>query len=89
MMNLIVREVAERAGIRNALELANKTGLHYASIYRIWNGEARMISLDTLDKICTLLEVKPGQLFNHVAEPERLNKKPLPHPDEKKRASKK
>jgi DNA-binding Xre family transcriptional regulator len=71
-MELIVREVAEKEGIASAYDLANRTGIPVHSMYRIWNGKARMIGLDTLDKLCTVLNVKPGQLFKHEAEPDKL-----------------
>lgn len=74
MLTWVVREVAERAGINNARELATRSGLPATSVYRIWLGRATRTDLTTLDKLCTLLEVKPSQLFDHVAEPDRLPK---------------
>jgi DNA-binding Xre family transcriptional regulator len=72
MMRLIVKEVAHREGIASAYDLSRRTGVQVTSMYKIWSGEARMIGLDTLDKLCTVLKVKPGQLFEHEAEPEKL-----------------
>jgi DNA-binding Xre family transcriptional regulator len=78
MIRWVVREVAERAGLRNARELAIKTGLPPTSVYRIWTGKATRTDLATIDKLCTALDVKPGQLFEHDAEPDRLPK--IEHP---------
>jgi DNA-binding Xre family transcriptional regulator len=72
MMKLVVKEVAEREGIASAYELSKRTGIQVTSTYKIWNGEARMVGLDTLDRLCTVLGVKPGQLFEHRAEPRKL-----------------
>jgi DNA-binding Xre family transcriptional regulator len=72
MMKLIVKEVAEREGIASAYELAKRTGIQVTSTYKIWNGEAKMVGLDTLDRLCTVLGVKPGQLFQHRAEPRKV-----------------
>jgi DNA-binding Xre family transcriptional regulator len=72
MMKWTVKEVAQRAGVKNARELADRAGIHLNSAYGVWNNTARMLALDTLDKLCTLLNVKPGQLFDHEAEPELL-----------------
>ena len=77
MIRWVVREVAERAGFRNARELANRTGLPPTSVYRIWTGKATRTDLATIDKLCTALDVKPGQLFEHEAEPDRLPKSEL------------
>ena len=71
-MKWTVKEVALRAGIKNARELADRAGIHLNSAYGVWNNTARMLALDTLDKLCTLLNVKPGQLFEHEAEPDKL-----------------
>jgi DNA-binding Xre family transcriptional regulator len=77
MIRWVVREVAERAGFRNARELADRTGLPPTSVYRIWAGKATRTDLATIDKLCAALEVKPGQLFEHEAEPDRLPKSEL------------
>ena len=71
-MKWVVQEVAQRAGIKNAKELSERAGIHLKSAYGIWKNESRRLDLDTLDRLCTLLNVKPGQLFDHVAEPELL-----------------
>lgn len=76
MIRWVLREVAERAGFRNARELAARTGLPPTSVYRIWKGDATRTDLATIDKLCTALDVKPGQLFEHDAEPDRLPKPP-------------
>ncbi|HXG68725.1 MAG TPA: helix-turn-helix transcriptional regulator [Blastocatellia bacterium] len=72
-----VREVAEREGIRNALELSHRSGVPYASVYGLWHGTAKMISFATLDRLCAALGCRPGQLFDYTPEPDKL-----PRPDE-------
>ncbi|PYP82897.1 MAG: XRE family transcriptional regulator [Blastocatellia bacterium AA13] len=68
MAKLLVREVAEREGIRNALALATKAGIPYASVHRLWLGTAKMIGLDTIERLCRALSVRPGQLFELESE---------------------
>src|SRR5215813_30371 len=75
MIRWVVREVAQRAGFRNARELAARSGLPPTSVYRIWTDKATRTDLATIDKLCTALHVKPGQLFEHEAEPARLPQK--------------
>ena len=67
-VELTVKEVAEKEGIKSAYELSNKAAIPLASAYRLWNGTARMIGLDTIDRLCNTLHVKPGQLFKHERE---------------------
>ena len=71
-MKLIIKEVAIREGIKNPLELSQKSGVPYASCYRLWNGETKMIAVETLERFCTLFKVWPNQLFDYTPEPEIL-----------------
>jgi DNA-binding Xre family transcriptional regulator len=70
MLRLTVREVAEKAGIRNALELSQQAKLPYESVRRIWQGKTEMIALRTLERLCQVLQVPPAQLFEY--KPEQL-----------------
>jgi DNA-binding Xre family transcriptional regulator len=63
MIRLLVKEVAQRAGINNPNELAEATGLHYESCRIMWRGNPKMIGLGTLELLCRTLSVLPGQLF--------------------------
>ncbi len=77
-MVLNVKDVAEARGYKNAKQLADAAGLRYESAYPIWNGTARMISLDTLEKLCKVLRVQAGMLFELKpdAEIDKLPAKP-------------
>jgi DNA-binding Xre family transcriptional regulator len=65
-IKLMVKEVAERKGIPNPFVLSNRTGLNYASCYRLWNNNQQRVDLKTLALLCEVLEVKPGQLFEYI-----------------------
>jgi DNA-binding Xre family transcriptional regulator len=70
MMKLTVKEVAIAKGIKNAVQLGEKANIPLASIYRIWNGTARMIGLDTLNRLCNVLDVPVGMLITHIPDKE-------------------
>jgi DNA-binding Xre family transcriptional regulator len=72
MMRLTVKDTAEARGFKNAKQLADAAGIRYKSMYPIWNGTARMIGLDTLERLCTTLRVQAGLLFEIVAGNESL-----------------
>src|SRR5215471_9225383 len=72
MMKLTVKEVAEAKGIKNATQLGELARIPLASMYRIWNGTARMIGMDTLEKLCTTLDIPVGMLIVHIPEKDRL-----------------
>jgi DNA-binding Xre family transcriptional regulator len=74
VLKLVIKEVAERAGFRNALDLSKRANLPYESVRRLWQGTATMVSLGTLERLCQILEVRPAQLFDYEAEPFLPNK---------------
>jgi DNA-binding Xre family transcriptional regulator len=69
VLKLVIKEVAERAGFRNALDLSKRADLPYESVRRLWQGTATMVSLGTLESICQTLEVRPALLFHYEAVP--------------------
>ncbi|MGA9770312.1 MAG: helix-turn-helix transcriptional regulator [Blastocatellia bacterium] len=76
MMKLTVKEIAEARGFKNAKQLADTAGIRYKSMYPIWNGAARMIGLDTLERLCNTLRVQAGMLFEIVPDDEPLESEP-------------
>ncbi len=67
-MILNVKEIAEARGFKNARQLADAAGLRYKSMYPIWNGTARMVGFDTLEKLCSNLRVQSGRWFEIVPD---------------------
>lgn len=47
-------------------ELSNKVGITMANISILKNGKAKAIKLDTLNKICQVLECQPGDVLEYV-----------------------
>lgn len=68
MVKLTVKEVALAKGVKNAAQLSEAAEIPLASIYRIWNNTARMVGLDTLNKLCNVLDVPVGMLFVHIPD---------------------
>lgn len=69
-MKLAVKEIAETRGFKNAKQLADAAGIHYKSMYTIWSGEAQLISLDVLGRLCSTLRVQAGLLFEVIPDAE-------------------
>jgi DNA-binding Xre family transcriptional regulator len=67
-MRLAVKEIAETRGFKNAKQLADAAGIHYKSMYTIWSGDAQLISLEVLGRLCTTLRVQAGLLFEIIPE---------------------
>lgn len=67
MLKLKVREVAEKQGIRDPVDLASKTGVAYATAYRLWQGnpgtEGRGVGILVLYKVSQALGVNLWELL--------------------------
>ena len=74
MIELRVREVAERKGISNPSSLSKESGIAYANCHKIWNNRQKMISLATLDRLCETLGCDPGDILIRVSTGSRRAK---------------
>lgn len=63
MVQLKVRELAEKRGINNPLALSKRSGLAYANCWKIWNDQQTRIDLTTIDSLCEALDCKPGDFI--------------------------
>ena len=68
MIKLIVRSLADAAGIGNALVLSRQSGLAYAMCHKLWNDQQTRIDLTTIDRLCEVLRCSPGDLFVREAQ---------------------
>jgi putative transcriptional regulator len=57
-----VRELAEPERW-SARKLAEAADLAYGTVWPIWNGKAKRVDLETLDALCRVLKVEPGDLL--------------------------
>ena len=88
MMKLMIKEVAQAKGFKNAKHLADEMSeffgvrISYATIYPLWDDKAQLWSRDTFDKLCTFLKVPAGMLIQHIEgewslqEPEAGSRQP-------------
>ena len=75
MIKLNVREAAEREGYDNPNLLSEATGLPYETCRKLWRGEARRIDLNTIERLCDVLRLRPGQLFDYEFEADKPKRK--------------
>lgn len=71
MMKWRVREVAEAAGIDTPYRLMQAVGLHSDTACSLWEGTAKRLDLDTLEKLCAYFEVPAGQLIQYIPRERR------------------
>lgn len=75
MMKLKVREIAEKVGIKNAAQLRARTGLGMKTSYQLWNGETELVSLQTLNTLCNVLQCGPALLLEYTPDLMRITAK--------------
>lgn len=74
MIRLVVREIAQREGFENPNALSQATALPYETCRRLWQEKATMISLNTIERLCDVLRVRPAQLFDYEYEPGKVKR---------------
>ena len=75
-MKLKIRQVAERLGIKNAAQLRARTGLGMKTSYQLWNEETELVSLNTLNTLCNVLQVGPAMLLEYTPDVTTLTNEP-------------
>ena len=75
MIKLAVKEIATREGIENPNALSVATGLPYETCRRVWQGQPTMVGLNTIERLCDVLRVRPGQLFDYEYESDKPKRK--------------
>lgn len=63
-----VKEVAKSRGISSALQLGLAIKLNKNSANSLWNGALLRLDLDTIGRLCDLLNCTPGDLLEYVGQ---------------------
>jgi DNA-binding Xre family transcriptional regulator len=62
-LKINIREVAENKGIKTAYQLQKRVGLSPSNAAKLYNNDIVQISIETLGKLCHVLECEPSDLF--------------------------
>jgi putative transcriptional regulator len=64
---VIVNRLSREMGARrlNIREVARRSGLAYTTVFDLYHARAQRIDLETLDKLCTALDVGVGELLEY------------------------
>lgn len=49
-------------------ELSEKLGITMANVSILKNGKAKAVKIETLNKLCEILDCQPGDLFEYVED---------------------
>lgn len=63
MIRLKIKETAIKKGITSSYQLQQHIGGHPSFAARLWKEEMTAIRLETIEKLCRALKVKPSALF--------------------------
>lgn len=58
-----IREIAQSRGIKNPYQLQKWAKLTPTNATNLFNNDIKLISIETLGKICEALSCEPGDLF--------------------------
>ena len=50
-------------------ELSERLGIAMANVSILKNGKAKAVKLETLNKICRILDCQPGDILEYVPDP--------------------
>ncbi len=64
-----IREIAEEKGIKTAYQLQKKARLSPSNASRLFNNKIVQISVETLGKLCDVLDCEPSDLFKRDKPP--------------------
>lgn len=67
---MIINNLSKIMGMKRIkiTELNRKTGISRTALTKIYYDKTKMISLETLDKLCKELKVTPGEIFEFEEE---------------------
>ena len=68
MIEISIRERAEKQGLKTAYQLQKLLNIPPSQANRLWKHDFTRIDVSTLDRLCRILKCQPNQLFKHVAD---------------------
>lgn len=76
-IKLRIGELAREQGL-TIKALAERAGVAYNTAHALYTSRATRIDLDTLERICNALQVKPGDIFVQYMVQEHISQEPQP-----------
>lgn len=65
MITVTIKEQAEKRGITTAYQLQKAAGVQPTVAARWFRNDLKMIGMDSLDRLCTILKCKPNDLLRY------------------------
>jgi DNA-binding Xre family transcriptional regulator len=74
-LKVLIRERAEKRGIKNAHQLGLALGVAPNVSARLWSGEFDKLGMNTLEKLCEVLACQPNALFRYEPDTKGAKKR--------------
>lgn len=68
MIEVKIRERAEKCGITTAYQLQKAMEVSPTIAARLWRGDFDKLGMVTLDRLCRVLRCQPDKLLRHVPD---------------------
>jgi DNA-binding Xre family transcriptional regulator len=65
MITVSIREMAEKRGVTTAYQLQKALDVSPSLAAKWWRNDMKMIGIDTLDRLCTVLKCKPNEILRY------------------------
>ena len=65
MIETHINQICRKRGIETAYQLQKAMGIHPTPAYALFNDNVKMISLETLEKLCKVLRTTPAKLITY------------------------
>lgn len=69
VITIKIAEMAKKRGIKTAYRLQKDLGLPPSQAAKLWRGDAKMIAMKTLNKLCNLLDCEPHEILVFKPDP--------------------
>jgi DNA-binding Xre family transcriptional regulator len=84
MIKINIRPYAKARGYSNARTFADAMGASYNGSYKLWRGTIKRLDLSTIERVCYLLDITPGLMFEYFREPMNIKPRVIDKPKPKK-----
>jgi DNA-binding Xre family transcriptional regulator len=68
MITTHINEIAQARGIKTAYQLMKKLEISPSMAARLYKDDVKMIDLDTLDRLCRILNTTPAKILRYESE---------------------
>jgi DNA-binding Xre family transcriptional regulator len=74
MIKIKIANIAEAKGLTNAYALQNALKCSPTMASKLWKGQFKQIGIQTIDRLCDLLDCNPSDLIAYTSDKPRVEK---------------